>query len=126
MSSTLDRFLSPGTAQTPARIARIARTDRLHGFTLAELETEAHPDEWAQIRDNPAAVQTFALMLREEAQIAVGVCPERWTGTATCRRCGPVPVAPCWDGWALDGCRWCSGLARTSRMSPHSSQSLPR
>lgn len=77
-------------------------------------EREAHPDEWVEIRDNPQAVAAFALMLREATQLAAGVCPERWTGIATCRRCGPVPVAPCWEGCVLDGCRWCGGMARDS------------
>ncbi len=107
MTSKLSRFLNPDTQPKPARTARVARTDVLHGFTLADLEREVHPDEWQQIKDNDKALQVFALMLRESQQISNGECPERWMGTATCRQCGPVAVAPFLDGASLTGCRWC-------------------
>lgn len=109
MTSTLSRFLHPETQPKSARTARVARTDRLHSFTLADLEREAYPDEWVQVRDNPAALEAFALMLRESQQIRAGELPRRWTGQATCSRCGPVPVAPFLDGETLQGCRWCAG-----------------
>ena len=79
-----------------------------HGFTLTDLEHEAHPDEWAELAANPSALRAFALALRESMQLAQGVCPDRWTGAATCAGCGAIPVAPFLDGATLGACRWCS------------------
>jgi hypothetical protein len=107
MKSKLAKFLGGGTVSVPARTARVARTGRLHGYTLADLQTEAHPDEWNAVKDDPQALEAFALTLRESTQVRQGIRPERWTGTATCDRCGPVPVAPFLHGRKLSGCRWC-------------------
>ncbi len=107
MTSKLSRFLNPETQLKPARTARVARTARLQGFTLADLEQEAYPDEWRQAKDNEAALKTFALMLHESQQVSNGKCPDRWTGRATCSRCGSIAVAPFLDGASLSGCRWC-------------------
>lgn len=79
----------------------------MYGFTLAQLELEARED-WEDIRHRPEAMRQFALALLEDQQIRAGIVPERWTGTATCAKCGEVWVPPHLAGWKMAGCRWCS------------------
>lgn len=44
--------------------------------------------------------------LAQARQVAEGVIPAHWTGTAVCRRCGPVPAPPGAPAHLL-GCWWC-------------------
>jgi hypothetical protein len=39
-----------------------------NNFTLAELKAETHPDEWEEVKGDPAALQAFALALQESRQ----------------------------------------------------------
>jgi hypothetical protein len=102
----VNRWL-PTLRQHKAEILEAIRNPDLHGFTLAELEAEANPDEWREVKDNPAALEAFALALREAHQVKQGIVPERWTGRATCAHCGPVVVPPFMNGLSLISCRWC-------------------
>ena len=76
------------TASTPEPV--------YHGFTLANLQAKAHPDEWAEVRDNPEALRIFALSLLEGRQMAACVVPERFTKLARCNMCGVVHVPSTW------------------------------
>lgn len=87
-----------------------------HGFTLADLQKAAHPDEWPDIKDNPAALECFALALLEGRQIQAGVKPERFTQPMYCPGCGVVPMPPTWPTTGeyaplgiprVNSCRWC-------------------
>ncbi len=67
-----------------------------YGFTLADLQAKAHPDEWAEVRDNLKALRVFALSLLEGRQMAACVTPERFTKLARCKGCGVVHVPATW------------------------------
>jgi hypothetical protein len=86
----------------PTELPKVSKVT-YHGFTLAELESEAHPDEWMEVKDYPPALEL----------IQEGIRPERWTGTATCAQCGKVPVPPFADGLTMADCRWCDHVDRT-------------
>jgi hypothetical protein len=88
-----------------------------HGFTLADLQAEAHPDEWLDIRDNPKALAAFALALLEDRQIQAGIRPERFTRPVYCPGCGVVYLPQSWPSSGhyepleipqVNGCRWCA------------------
>ena len=72
------------------------RATKYHGFTLEDLEAEAHADEWAEVKDNPEALAVFALSLLEGRQMAACVVPERFTKLARCQGCGAVMVPATW------------------------------
>jgi hypothetical protein len=116
LSDTLKEQISE---HKPDLLELLAANDfavQYHGFTLADLQAEAHPDEWPDIRDNPKALSAFALALVEDRQIQAGIRPQRFTALMYCSGCGVVPMPPTWptigDYEALDipqvnGCRWC-------------------
>jgi hypothetical protein len=93
-----------------------------HGFTLADLEAEAHADEWSEAKDRPDALKAFALALLEGRQQDAGIVPDRFTKLARCQGCGAVMVPAGWPtkrvkarlGWVATetweecaGCPWC-------------------
>jgi hypothetical protein len=90
--------------------------DTFHGVTLADLQAEAHPDEWPDIRDNPKALAAFALAMTEDRQIIAGVRPERFTALMYCSNCGVTYLPPSWPSSGryeplgipeTSNCRWC-------------------
>jgi hypothetical protein len=116
LSDTLKAQISEHKPELLALLAANESKPFYHGFTLADLQAEAHPDEWPDIRDNPKALAAFALALLEDRQIQAGIRPERFTALVYCPGCGVVPMPPSWPNSnhysALDipqvnGCRWC-------------------
>lgn len=110
MRSKLAKFTSKQNSGIPAisATAAISQGGDLHGYTLAELEEAAHPDEWQEVKGNTEVIEAFALSLREGQQASEGTPPERWTGEATCRRCGTISVPPFMAGQTISSCRFCS------------------
>jgi hypothetical protein len=100
----LPEVATPAIPQPQNGFAPTDAARRLDTIDAAGIELKAEAGEdWPAIRDNPEAVKQLALALREDREIEAGTCPERWSETAVCSRCGPVFVPP----W-LAGCRWCA------------------
>jgi len=58
----------------------------LHGWTLEQIQTHCQPDQWAEIKDNPAALEAVAADLRGHLSLCSGT---RHVGSDV-----PVPLAP--------------------------------
>lgn len=68
--------------------------------------------EWSELLENkngeltgqeiPAAIEIVAITEMRQ----MGVVPDHYTATTTCKHCGPVPI---WDGCSseVQGCSWC-------------------
>ncbi len=84
----------------------------LHGYTLAELEALAGPEDWAEAKEDPAMVSAFALALVWQHMRAEGEHPSHYTRTVECARCGPVRL---WEGLPdkVLGCPWCATTGPT-------------
>lgn len=110
MRSKLAKFTSKQNSGIPAipATSAISQGGDLHGYTLPELQEAAHPDEWQEVKGNTEVIEAFALSLRESRQASEGTPPERWTGEATCSRCGTISVPPFMAGLTISSCRFCS------------------
>lgn len=68
--------------------------------------------EWSELLKNENGELTGQEIPVAEDMIAIvqmrqkGICPDHYTGTTECKRCGPVPI---WEGCSPDiqGCPWC-------------------
>ena len=77
----------------------------LSEISPAELR-EAAGDDWDEISNDPAQLETFTLWVTEAKQIEKGVVPDRFTQATDCKFCGPVFVC---EGYPqpANNCPWC-------------------
>ena len=106
----LDGDGEPLGREHESRLAAIATRFGLSGgeqvsvYRLANL----HGSAWADIRDDPDAVELATKNLFEARGKYKGKVPEGWTDTLHCPHCGPVAIWP-GGGQITDavGCPWC-------------------
>ena len=85
--------------------ARAAAWLALESIDLADIQ-HAAGDDWSDIAKSTDRVIGFTQVVIENRMVDSGVVPCGWTATASCRRCGQVPVLPGCDG-ELVACPWC-------------------
>ena len=69
--------------------------------------------EWSELLENKnEELKEQEIPVAEEMVVITemrqrGICPDHYTATTECRRCGPVPI---WPGCPpqVHGCPWCS------------------
>jgi hypothetical protein len=97
--------------QAKAEAARMhPAPETWHGFTRAELQARAHPDERADLAADPDALAAFAFALRLQAMRERGERPEHYTRAALCETCGPVWLFP-GEAERVRACPWCVNTA---------------
>ena len=80
----------------------------------ALVETEdlqaAAGDDWADIKDDPEALDALAKAISIQRLRERGEIPAHYTGTTTCKHCGTVPI---FQGVPerVEGCPWCFNRA---------------
>jgi hypothetical protein len=61
-------FLDLALSTELPQLQKLAKEGTYDGFSVAERQAEAYPDEWAGVKDDPAAPEAFALALVENRQ----------------------------------------------------------
>jgi hypothetical protein len=84
---------------------KLHRDSHYSGFTLGQLEVYACGD-WAEIKDDPIMLLSFANALSNTMLIKQGIAPSDYTKTVNCQYCGLVKLwTSCPD--QILGCPWC-------------------
>ncbi len=72
----------------------------------------SYVSEWSELLENKNEELTEQEIPVAEEMVVItemrqrGICPDHYTSTTECRRCGPVPI---WPGCPpqVNGCPWC-------------------
>ena len=100
-----DLVLSPKAALTPNLASRIKKEKPVLIRSLEEIKRKAGPD-WGGVANDPAQIKAFAELIMIDDMRDLGIVPDHYTSTTTCKHCGPVPI---FEGCPpqVDGCPWC-------------------
>ncbi len=100
-----DLVLSPKKSLTPNLASMIKKEKPALIQSLEEIKRKAGSD-WNEIADDPEQLRAFAELLMIGEMRQKGICPDHYTNTTECKRCGPVPIWPDCPP-QVDGCPWC-------------------
>ncbi len=105
LSSEKPKAPTDKTAKTSNRLKALTdKTDKRGSVSFGSEWSELLENKNEELTEQEIPVAEEMVVITEMRQR--GICPDHYTATTECRRCGPVPI---WPGCPpqVDGCPWC-------------------